>query len=127
MDVILVGEHTYGKNVGSFTITDSKQRWTFGLQPITFKTVNSKDESNYGTVNGFTPDYVLKDNVIPFKPLGDPNETYLGKALSIISPVAYKSNAIEWMPTIQQIPVTNIPLGDSRILDRKEMWINHKN
>ena len=127
MDVILVGEHTYGKNVGSFTITDSKQRWTFGLQPITFKTVNSKDESNYGTVNGFTPDYVLKDNVIPFKPLGDPSETYLGKALSIISPVAYKSNAIEWMPTIQQIPVTNIPLGDSRILDRKEMWINHKN
>ena len=47
MDVILVGEHTYGKNVGSFTITDSKNRWNYGLQPITFKIANAKDESNY--------------------------------------------------------------------------------
>jgi carboxyl-terminal processing protease len=127
MEVILIGEHTYGKNVGSFTITDSKSRWSFGLQPITFKTVNSKDESNYGTVNGFTPDYVVKDNVIPFKPFGDPNETYLGKALSIISPVAFKANALEWSPTIHQNQVNNLPLGDSRILDRKDMWIEHKN
>lgn len=127
MEVVLIGEHTYGKNVGSFTITDSKQRWSFGLQPITFKTVNSRDESNYGTVNGFTPDYVLKDNVIPFKPFGDPTETYFGKALSIISPVAYKANAMEWSPKVQQVQVTNLPLGDSRILDRKDMWIEHKN
>ena len=127
MEVVLIGEHTYGKNVGSFTITDSKQRWSFGLQPITFKTVNSRDESNYGTVNGFTPDYVLKDNVIPFKPFGDPTETYFGKALSIISPVAYKANAMEWSPKVQQVLVTNLPLGDSRILDRKDMWIEHKN
>jgi len=127
MEVVLIGEHTYGKNVGSFTITDSKQRWSFGLQPITFKTVNSRDESNYGTVNGFIPDYVLKDNVIPFKPFGDPTETYFGKALSIISPVAYKANAMEWSPKVQQVQVTNLPLGDSRILDRKDMWIEHKN
>jgi C-terminal processing protease CtpA/Prc len=127
MEVVLIGEHTYGKNVGSFTITDSKQRWSFGLQPITFKTVNSRDESNYGTVNGFTPDYVIKDNVIPFKPFGDPTETYFGKALSIISPVAYKANAMEWSPKVQQVQVTNLPLGDSRILDRKDMWIEHKN
>lgn len=127
MEVILIGEHTYGKNVGSFTITDSKQRWSFGLQPITFKTVNSKDESNYGTVNGFTPDYTLKDNVIPFKPFGDPTETYFGKALSIISPVAFKANALEFNPPMRQAQVTNLPLGDSRILDRKEMWIEHRN
>ncbi len=127
MDVVLIGEHTYGKNVGSFTITDSKQRWSFGLQPITFKIVNSKEESNYGTVNGFIPDYVLKDNVIPFKPFGDPTETYFGKALSIISPVAYKANALEWMSLPRHTQVINLPLGDSRIMDRKEMWIEHKN
>lgn len=127
MEVILIGEHTYGKNVGSFTITDSKQRWSFGLQPITFKTVNSKDESNYGTVNGFLPDYLLKDNIIPFKPFGDPSETYFGKALSIISPVAFRANALEFNPPMRQNQVTSLPLGDSRILDRKEMWIEHKN
>jgi hypothetical protein len=127
MEVILIGEHTYGKNVGSFTITDSKQRWSFGLQPITFKTVNARDESNYGTVNGFLPDYLVKDNVIPFKPFGDPTETYFGKALSIISPVAFKANALEWMPTPRATQVNNLPLGDSRIMDRKDMWIEHKN
>jgi len=127
MEVILIGEHTYGKNVGSFTITDSKKRWSFGLQPITFKTVNARDESNYGTVNGFLPDYLIKDNVIPFKPFGDPTETYFGKALSIISPVAYKANALEWKPTPRATQVNNVPLGDSRIMDRKDMWIEHKN
>lgn len=127
MDVILIGEHTFGKNVGSFTITDSKKRWSFGLQPITFKTVNARDESNYGTVNGFLPDYLVKDNVIPFKPFGDPSETYFGKALSIISPVAYKANALEWRPTPRATQVNTLPLGDSRIMDRKEMWIEHKN
>ena len=35
MNVILIGEHTYGKNVGSFTITDNAKRWNYGLQPIT--------------------------------------------------------------------------------------------
>ena len=126
MDVILIGEHTFGKNVGSFTITDSKKRWSFGLQPITFKTVNARDESNYGTVNGFLPDYLVKDNVIPFKPFGDPSETYFGKALSIISPVAYKANALEWRPTPRATQVNTLPLGDSRIMDRKEMWIEQK-
>lgn len=127
MEVILIGEHTYGKNVGSFTITDSKKRWSFGLQPITFKTVNAKDESNYGTVNGFLPDYLVKDNIIPFKPFGDPTETYFGKALSIISPVSYRANALEFNPPMRQTQVTSLPLGDSRILDRKEMWIEHRN
>jgi len=94
MNVILIGEHTYGKNVGSFTITDNAKRWNYGLQPITFKILNSLDQSDYGTVNGFLPDYALTDDVLPYKLLGDPNETYLNKALNIIGPVAFKSNAI---------------------------------
>ena len=69
MDVILVGEHTYGKNVGSFTLTDSKNRWNYGLQPITFKIANAKDESNYGTKDGFLPNIAITDNILPFKQL----------------------------------------------------------
>lgn len=53
MNVILIGEHTYGKNVGSFTITDNAKRWNYGLQPITFKILNALDQSDYGSVNGF--------------------------------------------------------------------------
>ena len=94
MNTILIGEHTYGKNVGSFTITDNAKRWNYGLQPITFKILNALDQSDYGSVNGFLPDYALLDDALPYKLLGDPNETYLNKALNIIGPTAYKANAI---------------------------------
>ena len=126
MDVVLIGEHTYGKNVGSFTITDAKNRWAFGLQPITFKITNSKDESNYGTTNGFTPDYNLVDNVLPYKPFGDPAETYLSKALSIISPVAFKAAGLDNLSNIKKVPISKLASGDNKLLDQKEMWLKIK-
>jgi C-terminal processing protease CtpA/Prc len=122
MQVILIGEHTYGKNVGSFTITDSKGRWTFGLQPITFKTTNALDQSDYGTVNGFTPDYTLSDNTLPFKALGDPYETYFNRALTIISPVAFVPFGIT-QGQGKAVLFKNMPIADNPILDAKEMWI----
>jgi hypothetical protein len=126
MNVILIGEHTYGKNVGSFTITDSKQRWSFGLQPITFKIANSKGESNYGTMNGFTPDYTLLDNALPYKQLGDPAETYLSQALALISGVAYKSAGLDKVVKLKSIQVQNLPIGDNINMDKKDMFIKQQ-
>lgn len=123
MEVILIGEHTYGKNVGSFTITDPQKRWSFGLQPITFKITNSKDESNYGTINGFTPDYTIIDNILPYKNLGDPTETYLSKALSIISPVAYKAAGMGIQAISTKIPLHGFALGELGKEDKKDMWL----
>ena len=122
MEVILVGEHTYGKNVGSFTITDEKKRWNYGLQPISFKITNSLDQSDYGTVNGFLPNYEVNDNVLPYKLLGDPSETLLNAALNIIGPVAYKSNA-----TLQSLKTTRKlaqpqAFSDNKNLDRQDMF-----
>lgn len=89
MEVVIVGDNTYGKNVGSYTIEDTQnpKRWNWGLQPITFKTFNANNESNYGTASGFTPNHVSKDNVLPFKQLGDETETMLAKTLQIITGV----------------------------------------
>jgi len=122
MEVILVGEHTYGKNVGSFTITDDKNRWNYGLQPITFKIANSLDQSEYGTVNGFTPNYQVVDNVLPYKLLGDPSETLLNAALNVIGAVAFKANS-----TIQNSKITRKlaqpeAISDNRNLDRHDMF-----
>ena len=55
MDVILIGETTYGKNVGSISIyeeDDPKNKW--GMQPIIVKYFNSDGESDFTT--GFKPD-----------------------------------------------------------------------
>jgi hypothetical protein len=131
MNVILIGEHTYGKNVGSFTITDNAKRWNYGLQPITFKILNSLDQSDYGTVNGFLPDYSLLDDVLPYKLLGDPNETYLNKALSIIGPSAFKPNSIESSkPVSRANKLDAASLSDNPIQDKLDMFdkpFKHKN
>ncbi|AFK01807.1 peptidase S41 [Emticicia oligotrophica DSM 17448] len=93
MDVIIIGQNTYGKNVGSITISDDQKRWTWGMQPIVLRTLNSKGESNYGTKNGFAPDYVVSDNIYPFKPWGDETETLLKKALEVITGATIPADA----------------------------------
>ena len=124
MDVILVGEHTYGKNVGSFTLTDSKNRWNYGLQPITFKIANAKDESNYGTKDGFLPNIAITDNVLPFKQLGDPYETVLNKALLFISPTAFKPfSASGNTPQTRATLFQNKAVSDNIKMDRQDMWM----
>lgn len=126
MEVILIGENTYGKNVGSFTITDPNKRWDFGLQPITFLTSNAIGESNYGTVNGFTPNYLLADNVLPYKTLGNPSETYFSKALSIIGGVAYQPSSTERIQKFTRTLANKEAFSDNKWLDRKEMWLDPK-
>ena len=126
MDVILIGENTYGKNVGSFTITDTKKRWDYGLQPITFRTDNAIGKSDYGTVSGFTPNYILLDNVLPYKTLGNPGETYLSKALSIIGTVAYQPSSTERTQKYTRTLASKESFSDNKWLDRKEMWMDPK-
>jgi len=126
MEVILIGENTYGKNVGSFTITDPNKRWDYGLQPITFLTTNAIGESNYGTVNGFTPNYILADNVLPYKTLGNPSETYFSKALSIIGGVSYQASSTETIKKYTRTLVSKESFSDNKWLDRKEMWMDPK-
>jgi C-terminal processing protease CtpA/Prc len=124
MEVILIGENTYGKNVGSRSYTDN--RWKFGLQPIIFLINNSNGESNYGTKSGFTPTYILKDNVLPYRALGNPSETYLNKALSIMGYVGYQPNSTERTQKYTRTLASKESFSDNKWLDRKDMWIDPK-
>ena len=117
-----MGDHTYGKNVGSFTFTDDKKRWNYGLQPITFKIANSLDQSDYGTVNGFLPNIQVSDNVLPFKLLGDPAETLLSKALNVIGPIAYKANSTSSNTKMIGSLIQKEAIGDNRNLDKHDMF-----
>ena len=126
MEVILIGENTYGKNVGSFSIGHPNNKWAYGLQPITFLTNNAIGESNYVTASGFTPNYILKDNVLPYKKLGNPTETYLNKALSIMGYVAYQPSSTERSPKYTRTLASKESFSDNKWLDRKEMWMDPK-
>ncbi len=86
MDVFLIGDVTYGKNVGSISIYDEGDpRNTWGMQPIVVKVYNSLNQSDYS--EGFIPDIENKDNNLFIYPLGDMREELLSKAIEQITGV----------------------------------------
>lgn len=126
MDVILIGGNTYGKNVGSITLSDDKKRWNWGMQPIVLKTVNAKGESEYGTKDGFKPNFLVTDNTIPYKNLGDPQETLLKVAIENITgkPVSMtQNNARQGASRKVEILDSAYPL-DNPQREIRDMWIN---
>lgn len=90
MDVVVIGEQTEGKNVGSVSYTSEDKLWK--MHPIVCQIYNVKGQSDYA--NGFTPDVELNEafvyvnpgeveiqNVLP---LGDSDERLLNAALLMI-------------------------------------------
>ncbi|MGL4632644.1 MAG: S41 family peptidase [Leadbetterella sp.] len=85
MQVILIGENTNGKNVISTIITDETGKYPFALMPAYSTLENVKGESPYGRKDGFAPDYLMEDNILPYYPIGNLNEPLLKKALDLIA------------------------------------------
>lgn len=87
MDVFLIGDVTYGKNVGSISLYEEDDATnTWGIQPIVVKVFNSLDQSDYST--GFQPNVIDKDNGLYLFPLGDPREALLAQAIGQITGAA---------------------------------------
>ncbi len=102
MDVKLIGETTYGKNVGSITLYDAptsdyqnqslaNPNHLYAMQPIVFQIYNKNGESDY--THGFTPDIEVFEhqywnNILPF---GNENEIVLKAALDDIKGTSGKS------------------------------------
>ncbi|HEY0744712.1 MAG TPA: S41 family peptidase [Chryseosolibacter sp.] len=87
MDVFLIGDVTYGKNVGSISLNDDDDptnKW--GLQPIVVKIFNSAGQSDY--TNGFQPNVLDEDNGLHLYPIGDEREALLAQAIGQITGAA---------------------------------------
>ena len=97
IDVVVIGEQTVGKNVGSRTLYDAPSSdftdkssanpvHKYALQPLTTKIINSVGFGEYE--DGFTPDIEISelDFLLDLKPLGDEEEPLLQAALGYISP-----------------------------------------
>jgi len=82
MKVTIVGTTTYGKNVGSITISSEDKQIKWGLQPIVTKSFNSLHQSDYSV--GFTPDVVVTES-FKLYPYGNPLDPLLGEALAQIT------------------------------------------
>lgn len=87
MNVVLVGDTTYGKNVGSITIYDKRNPRVinYGLQPIITKVYNALGQSDYTA--GFAPNVLFDEfRYLPFGQLGDTkNESLLATTIAQIT------------------------------------------
>ncbi|MGB0274563.1 MAG: S41 family peptidase [Flavobacteriaceae bacterium] len=119
MDVVLIGNKTYGKNVGSFIVydyIDNKQtknpNHTWALLPITFGIFNSVGFGDYG--DGFSPNIEFNEDLENLGILGETSEPLLKKALDYISgkvtsSSSFKTNSVK-------LPFNEIQVEEGRAI-----------
>ena len=91
IDVIHIGETTYGKYQGSMTLYDSENfsieninpTHNYALQPLVFKILNAVGNTDY--YDGLQPDYFLQEFPANMGEIGDENEPLLNFALDLIN------------------------------------------
>ena len=95
MEVFLIGEQTYGKNVGSIPVEDKENPENkYGILPIVFQVFNSQGSSDYST--GFVPDAEVDEfKYLPLKQLGDVEEPLLARAIAEITGVNARTKTDE--------------------------------
>jgi C-terminal processing protease CtpA/Prc len=125
--VTLIGETTYGKNVGSITIyeDDAEKQKTnkWGMQPIVVKFANKNGFSDYGS--GFTPDIEASEFTTAFfkgeedmKPLGDRDEAMLNVAINrILGNDTGVKSARSVKRTIEALPFVKNPARQNMYID----------
>ncbi len=92
MQIVTVGDTTYGKYTASITLkpkdiyenaTTYKEFENWGVQPIVIRFANSQGVTNFK--NGFAPKFLVRDELLPALPLGDKTEPLLKKAIEDIT------------------------------------------
>lgn len=88
MDVVLIGETTVGKGVGSRNFSNSKYKYS--IQPIVMRYYNAVGETTPD--EGLNVDYIIPNGYRTAKSeMGKIDEPLLHKALSIIAPSSFHS------------------------------------
>ena len=79
MDVIKIGEPTYGKYAGAWVMPDDNEKWA--MIPIVSKFSNASGYTDFA--DGLPPDYEIDDNLIGAVPFGDTRDPMLAKAIEL--------------------------------------------
>ncbi|RPG60351.1 MAG: hypothetical protein CBC41_000725 [Flavobacteriaceae bacterium TMED81] len=112
IDVIVIGDDTTGKNVGSYSIYDwiddkgnVNPRHTWAMQPITLKIANSEGFADFE--NGLQADYRLQEVVANLGTLGEIDEPLLQKTLEVMGvlpPKSEKNQLSRFGPRFEKMP-----------------------
>ena len=114
MDVIVIGEQTYGKGVGSWTI--SEKQYKYMLHPIIMRYYNASMETTPD--DGIPANWEVKGGYETIKQeLGDMNEPLLATALSCIKNEAPYPSII----TLQTRSTGLIPVGKPSFFNKTKV------
>ncbi|WP_416865317.1 MAG: S41 family peptidase [Imperialibacter sp.] len=85
MDVVVIGEPTYGKYYGSYVIynTDTPPAHNWAIIPVVMKYANSLGVTDF--VNGLTPDVYIEDDLFSAKEFGNITDPMLASAIEQIT------------------------------------------
>ena len=116
MNVVQIGETTYGKCYASVTVDDWEEpkRHTWAMQPIVIKYSNAEGFTDFQ--DGIPPNHEVIEYPVYARPFGDPEVPFLAKALEVItgvSPLAKKSVAPQ--AKMQSMPALRKPLQEREI------------
>lgn len=100
MEVIQIGESTYGKYAAAWVIPDDNEEWA--IMPVVSKYANADDYTDF--INGLMPDYYVKDNVIEAGPFGSTTDPMLNKAIYLATGKYLKSASVSEFEYKQIIP-----------------------
>jgi carboxyl-terminal processing protease len=116
MDVVQIGESTYGKYVGSWLLPDDNEEWA--MMPVVMKYSNADGYTDFA--DGLTPDYEIDDDLISALPFGDVSDPMLAKAIELatgksarsdksvsVSPVIFKQIIPEEMKIRRNLIIHN--------------------
>lgn len=85
MNVVMIGEPTFGKFYGSFLLFDQndppKHNWA--IAPVVLKYANANGITDFA--DGLLPDIFVADDLLAAKPFGDESDPMLATAINIIS------------------------------------------
>jgi carboxyl-terminal processing protease len=122
MDVICIGDTTYGKYTGAWIIPDlaDPPRHSWAMIPIVMKYANVEGLSEFD--HGLPPDYEVDPYYFPVLPWGDSRDPFIAQALSIITgrPV---SEFLKSEAKPAQVERFEVPVSESkRNLYLKPVW-----
>jgi carboxyl-terminal processing protease len=85
MNVIQIGESTFGKFYGSYVLYDQNEppEHNWAIIPVVLKYSNAAGATDF--INGLQPDISLSDNMLEAKPFGDESDTFLKTAIDLIA------------------------------------------
>lgn len=119
MEVIRIGEPTFGKYTGAWVIPDDKEEWA--IMPIVSKFSNSVGFTDFS--DGLMPDHQVDDDLFIAAPFGDLSDPMIAKAVEQLTGVIVtpKKSSVHALPRYKKIIPPQQSIRNNLILPRTEL------